>query len=318
MKKKIILGVVIGLVFLGAVFTVLSEMSQYSLGGKESNKLSYSVSESPNFALDSSGRTEKITNLQGSSLPESSISPEPDSSPVLADKKIIKNGSLGLKVSSVDQAAEDVANVAKKNNGEVFSSNLRQSSTKLKSGTVTVKVPVEKFENTLSEIKKIAVLVLNESTSGNDISEQYVDLQARLKNKKAEEESFMKILGSAQKIDDILAVTRELSRTRGEIESLEGRIRWLDSQTDMSTITVNLAEDQEITFTDSWRPFQVMKDTVNGLLKDFQKFINFLIVLIIRVVPIFALYGIIAFLVYKLGRKIYAKFRAKKEDNSLE
>ncbi|MFA5777519.1 MAG: DUF4349 domain-containing protein [Parcubacteria group bacterium] len=320
MKKKIIIIASVVLIFIVASLTVLSGLK------KSLNTASYEMSDS---LLARSGSGVQSANPLGTSVnspvsKSSSMTEMPSAQDAISyteqttDKKIIKTGNLGLKVSSVDDCAKSIADIAKANNGDVFSSNIRQSSSKIKSGIIAVKVPVDKFENTISEIKKVAVLVLNESTSGSDVTEQYVDLQAQIKNKKAEEASFVKILESAQKIDDVLAITRELSRTRGEIERVEGRIRYMDSQTDMSTITATLSEDPEITFTDTWRPFQVMKDTINGLLKDFQKFITFLIVLIIRVVPVFILYGIIVFVAYKIGEKIYKKIKSKKEETEIK
>jgi len=228
------------------------------------------------------------------------------------DKKIVKNGNLNLKVESADQAAEEIAEIAKNNGGEVFTSNFYQNQNNIKSGTVTVKVPVRNFETAFAEMKKIASLVIRESTSGQDVTEQYVDLQAQLKNRRAEEQSFVRILDQARKIDDVLAITRELARVRGNIEQLEGRIKYLEAQTDMSTIAVNLTEDQNITIVDSWRPWQIIKESFNVLVKDLQGFVNFLIRLLITVIPLFLLWAVILWLIYRIGKKIYLKIKNRK------
>jgi len=315
MKKKIIIIVSVVFIFIAAAMTVIlgigksSKTVNYEMAGERLSGSSGVPMPSYSQPFDSSPGM-KI----GTETMDVETQKTPSAIDIPADKKIIKNGNVTMKVASVDDAAQSISEIAGKNGGTVLSSSIRQSSSKIKSGTMTIKVPVDKFEKMIPEIKKVAVLVINENTSGNDVTEQYVDLQAQVKNKKAEEASFVKILESAQKIDDVLAVTKELSRTRGEIERLEGRIRFMESQTDMSTITVNLSEDQEITLTDTWRPWQLVKETVNGLLSDFQGFVNFLIVLIIRIIPVFALYGIIFFLIYRLARKIYRKFKTKKEE----
>lgn len=225
----------------------------------------------------------------------------------LTDKKIIKNGDLSLKVNSADDANRKISDIAKANGGEISSSNFYQTAKNIKSGTITVKVPVANFETTFSQLKKVATLVVQESTSSQDITEQYADLQAQLKNKQAEERQYLEILKQAQKISDILEVTQQLSRVRGEIERLQGRIKFMDLQTDMSSIAVSLTEDENITFADSWRPWQVVKETFNGLVKSVQGFVNFLIVLIIRVIPMLALYLVIFYIVYRIGKKIYLK-----------
>ena len=235
---------------------------------------------------------------------------------VQIDKKIIKSGSLTLKVSSVDKAAADITSIAQGNGGDAFSTNFYQRSDNVKSGTITVKVPVAKFENTFSEIKKVASLVERESTSGQDVTEQYTDLQSQLKNKQAEEQAFAKILERSGSIDDVLKVTRELARVRGEIEVLQGRIKFMDSQTDMSTITASVSEDTQITITDKWRPLQIIKDSVSSLMRSLQKYVNFVIVLIIQVIPLLILYFILLWFIYIIGRKIYRKFRKKKDVNA--
>jgi hypothetical protein len=225
------------------------------------------------------------------------------------DKKIIKNGDLDLKVSSVDDASQKISVIAKSNGGEVASSSFYQTSNNLKSGNIVVKIPIANFEKTFAELKKVATLVISESTSGQDVTEQYADLQAQLKNKQAEERQFQNVMGQAQKISDILEVTQQLSRVRGEIERLQGRIKFMDSQTDMSSIFISLTEDANITFSDSWRPWQVVKETFNALVKDVQKFVNFLIVLIIQVIPVLALYLLIFYIIYRIGKKIYLKVK---------
>jgi len=230
-----------------------------------------------------------------------------------SDKKIIKSGYLTCKVASADEASEEMAKIAKANGGEVFSTDFSQDENNVKSGTVTVKVPVASFEKTFEELKKVASLIISESTSGLDVTEQYTDLQSRLKNKQAEEQAFASILQRSGEIDDVLKVTKELARVRGEIEVLQGKIRLLESQTDMSTIAVNLTEDKKITVTDKWRPLQLAKDSINSLFKDAQKFVNFVIILVIQVIPVLVLYLLLFFVIYLIIRKIYRKIKAKKE-----
>jgi len=232
------------------------------------------------------------------------------------DKKIIKNGNLSLKVDNADKASASVTKIAKDNGGEVASSNFRQSGANVKSGNITVKVPVANFEKTFSDLKKVASLVISESTSGTDVTEQYVDLQAQLKNKQTEEEAFTRIMAQAQKIDDILAVQKELSRVRGQIEQFQGRIKYLESQTDMSTITISLTEDANISIVDRWRPWQVVKESASVLIKKVQGFVDFVIKLVILVLPVLLLYALLVLLVYKIGKKIYFKFKKKDQNQA--
>ena len=228
------------------------------------------------------------------------------------DKKVVKNGDLELRVDSVDSAASKITQIAKDNGGDGFSCKfcvIGQSNTK--SGNITVKVPVANYEASFAEIKKSAIVVISESTTGQDVTLQYTDLQAQLNNAQAEEQSYQKLLGTAQKIDDILSITQQLTQVRSEIESLQGQIKYMDSQIDMASISVNLTEDVNVTIVDSWRPWQVVKESFNALVKNVQVWVDFLIGLVILAIPVLLLYGLVILIFYKIGRKIYRKFSKK-------
>jgi len=304
-NKKIIFIAVGVLILVLAVMTVLKNLGQSGISGLPSGSLSGN-----SVSFDSSAPSMKSS---GMAIQRETAAPAAtdESAAELTDKKIIKNGELTLKVNSADDASRRISDIAKTNGGEVASSSFYQTAKNVKSGTVTVKVPVANFEKAFSELKKVATLVVRESTTGQDVTEQYADLQAQLKNKQVEEQQFQNILGQAQKIQDILDVTQQLYRVRGEIERLQGRIKFMDSQTDMSSITVSLSEDENITFADSWRPWQVIKETFNGLVKSIQGFVNFLIVLIIQVIPVLVLYLLIFYIIYRIGKKIYLKVKNK-------
>jgi len=278
--------------------------SDYSYGGVSQGLSRESAPMATNSALGNPLNASKMA--EDSTADDSASTELPET-----DKKIIKNGNLSLKVDNADKASASIAKIAKDNEGEVASSNFRQSGANVKSGNITVKVPVNNFEKTFSDLKKVASLVISESISGTDVTEQYVDLQAQLKNKQTEEEAFTRIMAQAQKIDDILAVQTQLSRVRGQIEQLQGRIKYMESQTDMSTITVNLSEDANISVVDKWRPWQVVKESASVLIKKVQNFVDFVIQLIILVLPVFLLYALLIWLIYRIGKKIYLKFRKK-------
>jgi hypothetical protein len=263
-----------------------------------SKNSSVGVATSADYAASGGGR------MVGAPL---AVAPEPSPAPV--EKKIVKNGNLNLKINAVDEAVVKITEIAKNEGGEIFASNFYQSSKNVKSGVLTVKVPVANFEKTFAEIKSVANLVIRESTAGQDVTQEYTDLKAQLVNSQAEEQSFLKILAQAQKIDDVLAVTREVSRVRGEIEQLQGSIKYLESQTDMSVISVSLTEDANITVADSWRPIQVAKEAVNLLLKDLQNFVDFVIRLLIVGLPLLLLWAVLLGAVYLAGKKIFFKIQ---------
>jgi hypothetical protein len=317
---KILIGAGIFLVVIVALTIALKVSQPVPLGGTNSFQTMEAPPAGISMPLGISGGMPGRSSLQSEQMlakgvPEIAPSPASDisSGQDITDKKVIKNGNLTLKVDSADNASSKISQIAKDNGGEVFSSNFYETPKKIKNGSITVKVPVTNFEKTFSELKKVATLVVQESTSGQDVTEEYTDLQSQLKNKQAEEEQFVKILGQAQKIQDILDVTRELSRVRGEIEMLQGRIKFLNSQTDMASIFVSLSEDANITVIDSWRPWQVVKDSVNALIKKVQGFVNFVIILVITAIPLILLYALLVYVIYWIGRKIYLKIKDRQQ-----
>ncbi len=239
---------------------------------------------------------------------EQELSPSSITQPV--DKKIIKTGDLSLKIEKIETAVESITNIVKLNKGEISNSYFSESSRGTKSGYITIRVPYQNFTAVFDELKKVATQVMSESSNAQDITEQYIDLEARLKNKIAEEASFVALLNRSGKIEEVLAVTREVARVRGEIEQLQGQMKYLNSQTDMSTITVNLSEDVEIaSASQDWRPWQVVKLSVKQLITAGQGFIDGLIRFIIVVLPMLLIYAFILWLIYFVGKKIYYKFK---------
>ncbi len=230
------------------------------------------------------------------------------------DKKIIKNGQFDIRVKNADETLTKLQDIAKKFSGEVASSNVSSYGNREKSGVVMLKVPVAEFDGVMREVRSIATQVINENTSGSDVTAQYIDLSARLKNKRAQEESLQALLGKAEKIGDVIDVTRELGVVRGEIESLEGQLRYLSSQTDMATITVSFQEDAKIVSgKSSLRPWEVIKEAIQTLFGNLGKLAMGAIIFVIVGLPLILIYGVLLYGVYRLVRKLMSRFFQEKK-----
>jgi hypothetical protein len=242
------------------------------------------------------------------------IPAESSESAVATNKKVIKIGSLTLRIDDANWSVGEITRVAGSLGGSVESSNISNDGQGVKSGTIVVRVPAEKFNEAFAQLKQSGKVVVNESVSGTDVTEQVIDLEARIKNKQAEEEAYANILkAQATKVSDVLEVTRALNTVRGEIESLQGQLKYLNSQANMSTISIFLSEDPQIGQTDTtWRPWQVVKASVNALLVNLQGRDDFLKRLIIVVLPIFLLiFGILGWILWKVGKKIFRSMKGE-------
>jgi hypothetical protein len=254
-------------------------------------------------------RTSDVSSSRGIAVNESVPAQDASVSDALA-KKIIKTGDLTLKVESIEKTMDNLRWVAGQFGGDIFSSSVYDVSGNSlnKTGLVTLKVPAEHFDEAMQSIKSAARIVVSETTSGQDVSSDYVDLQARLKNKQEEEQSIAAILTrDTNKISDVLEVTTELARVRGEIEQLQAQIKYLDNQSDMSTITVSFTEDTQIGNTDTkWRPSQEIKDAVNTLILAGQRVVSFLISFTIVLLPILIILLVIfGGILYVVVKKLY-------------
>ncbi|MFQ5762435.1 MAG: DUF4349 domain-containing protein [Candidatus Bathyarchaeia archaeon] len=158
----------------------------------------------------------------------------------MVNRKIIYFAYLNMEVDDVAHALNQIRAAAESYQGFV-----EQMSTSAQGerrfGTVTVRIPQQNFNNALERIEKLGK-VTNMDVRAEDVSEQFIDLQARLKNAQNAEQRLLTILSKAEKVGEILEVERELARVRQQIEQLEGQLQFLDRRVELATITVNLQE----------------------------------------------------------------------------
>ena len=154
---------------------------------------------------------------------------------------IIKTADISVQVKSFDSAYDAAVAIGKSTGGYVTDSSADTTGNEPTSGRLTIRVPVGAFERTVARLGKLGK-VMNKSISGEDVTGEAVDLESRLRNKRAEEQQYLEIMNRARRIADIVTVTNELSRVRGEIEEAQGRLKFLKSSSAMSTISLSLAE----------------------------------------------------------------------------
>jgi len=161
---------------------------------------------------------------------------------VVRPRLVIKRASLSIIVNEYNAAFERVKAIINQHGGFIVSTNVNEQESRAKSGDVEIRVPSAQFDTTMSLIKSIADRAENESVRGNDITEEFYDLTARLSSKQKVEQRFLEILKSARSTKDILEIEKSLADVREEIETLQGRKRFLADQVDLSTISLKIRE----------------------------------------------------------------------------
>jgi hypothetical protein len=167
----------------------------------------------------------------------------PISSPL--DRRIIYVADLTLIVQDFSRTAKELPELVKQAGGYLSDVAIDRSSGEQRSGRWVVRVPVDRFDDFLDDVSQLGVPEGRHQTA-QDISEEYVDLDARVKNKKRLEERFLKLIDERTgNIKDITDMEEQLSRVREEIERMEGRLRYLTNQTALTTVTINAREERD-------------------------------------------------------------------------
>jgi hypothetical protein len=193
------------------------------------------------------------------------------------DRLIIRTATLTVLVSDVADVAARTSELATSMGGFVVSANQREDGPST-SATVTIRVPAPRLDEALGRIKALAVKVRNEQVTGKDVTEEFVDTDARLRNLRATEARYLDLLQQSATVGDILSVEKELTTVRGQIEQLQGRLQFLQRSAELATVTVEVraASGLSVLLPD-WNLPQAATSAVNALLNA----INTLLVLAI-------------------------------------
>ena len=242
------------------------------------------------------------------------------------DRKVIKNADLSIVVADPQKSMDAISTMAEELGGYVVGSNIYQSvygpnDTRIPAGNISIRIPSEKLDEVLDRVKKDAVEVTSESVSGQDVTDQYVDLTSRLTAKQAAEKKLTEIMEAAEKTEDVMVVYQQLQQVQSDIEVLKGQIKFIDQSVAMSSININLtaeASAQPIEI-GGWKIQGTAKESIEGLVAFLQGFVQFLIRFFLnylwRLLLIFLpLYGL-----YIGGRAVYRRFnRSKPEKEAVE
>jgi len=176
--------------------------------------------------------TEELANEQSNVIP--------------TDRKIIHRAELQLNVKNLENTQLIIEKKVSEYGGYIVESNVHRESEESISARLTVRIPEQHFQKFLTDAEGEAAEVLNRNVTGEDVTEQYIDLESRVKSKRTVEQRLLEFMGKAEKTEDLLKISSDLSKVQEEIELIVGKMKYLENQTSFSTIEIAMYENSVI------------------------------------------------------------------------
>ncbi|MEP7037434.1 MAG: DUF4349 domain-containing protein [Acidobacteriota bacterium] len=282
----------------GIILSACSQYNSETSSNTNANMVAMMPSQNERLSNASSNSSARKISLEQSE--------QSQNAPVVVERKIIRNADLTLEANSPEEAQQQISSIVDSKGGFVIES--KQSSSDVQATTrdtvtMTLRVPAEKFDETLNEIRKTSSRVIVETVKGEDVTEEFIDIEARLKTKKALEEQFLEIMKRSNSVEDALNVQRELAEVRGEIEQIEGRKRFLENQASLSTIKISLQSPTAFSANSSGFFYQLKESVGNG----YNAALNFILVLVTILIALLPFLLLVVLPIYLILRYFWRK-----------
>lgn len=209
-----------------------------------------------------------------------------------AGRKLIRTVDLEIAVKNTEAVAQQVQALAESLGGFVSDINAQRSES-LMQYDITLRVPAERLEEALAGLRKLAVRIDREQLSTEDVTDRFVDLSAQVRNLQVTENELLGLLAESRergrKVDDVMAIYRELTAIRGQLEQIQGQINALEKLAALSTVHLRVRPDSvaaPIVRGDEWRPVETVRTSLRTLVKLIQNLADVAIVVVIVIVPV--------------------------------
>ena len=227
------------------------------------------------------------------------------------EKKIQKNANISIEVKSIEESIAKANQIILKYEGDVISTNRGGMDFGQPYANIRLKVPNQSLDDAVKELKSLSSKILSENIYTNDVTEEFIDVEAKLNIMKSTEKRFNDLLVDAKNVEEVIKVEKELMRIRGDIDSLEGRLKYLSQTTDTSEINLNLNEEVPITG-EKWS----FNESFSSALKNFSSFAKSLADFLINLI-VFIPVIIIMLIIIVIVRIIRKRRKRRKSDKDL-
>ena len=226
--------------------------------------------------------------------------PQPDA----INRKVITNANVSLLVKDVQKTTDDIETQVINKKGYIVNTDIQRPEEGA-TGSITVRVPSTELKDMLKFLRGLAVKVVSESIDGSDITDQYMDIQARLDILNRNKAVYVGIMERATGVTEIMQVQQQIFALQDQLDNLEGQIRYLDASSSTSLISINLSTDElSLPYApdNAWRPGVVFKQAARALLGTLRDAGSSVIW-----VAVYSVVWIPLLVVVLLARKIYLK-----------
>ncbi|MFA4970985.1 MAG: DUF4349 domain-containing protein [bacterium] len=258
------------------------------------------------MAMSDAGPDVMRPGLMRAAAPE--MAPPP--APMPSAQKLMRSASLTVEVSDIGDASDEARKLVEEMGGNVANSSAYEDNAGVKSLHLTLKVPSDKLDAAIAALKKMG-RVRTEDTSAIDVTEEYIDMEARLANSILLEKRLVELLSfKTNKLKDVLETEKELGRVRAEIESLQARKRYMDGRIDLATIEATFVEPQGF----GRGIFQPLSGVLQKALGAFTASLAALVIVLSALIPWIAILILAGWVMIRL-LKIYLKHKRQKKQN---
>lgn len=227
--------------------------------------------------------------------------------PETVNRMIIKTGTMNLETEKYDETINQINEYVKNAGGYITNSNTSENATGKKFGSVTIRIFSDKYDAMLKDLSKFGK-VQNSQINGNDVTSEYIDLQARMTTQSELEKRLLTLLNEkTAKLIDVVEVEEKLAEVRESIEQTQGRMKYLKNQADFSTLTVSVYEPSLMTTSSGGGFFYEISRGFSKGLKGFTEILSGMITFSIALLPIIVLLVILAYTTIFIYKKSKAR-----------
>ncbi|MFN3742348.1 MAG: DUF4349 domain-containing protein [Anaerolineales bacterium] len=252
-------------------------------------------------------------------MPSVELAPAEGAAASAVERLVIQTVNMSLVVSDVEKKMDEIARLATEMGGYVVSSNIYKVTTpagqEAPQANITIRVPAERLSEALGRVQEGVVEVRNESRQGQDVTREYVDLQARLRNLEAAEKQLVEIMQKAEKTEDVMNVFNQLVMIREQIEQVKAQIKYYEESAALSAISIELIAEETVKPLEigGWKPKGVARDALQNLIYFLQGFVNFLIrfflyylwvILLAVALPVWVVYRLVRFAIRRRKKSV--------------